>query len=46
MTRANFSWLALILLLASVFFFWVLPFMGRREVKVEFEEPKTTQAQP
>jgi len=34
-----FPWLALLLLVGAVYFFWVLPYqMGRQPVRVEFHD--------
>ncbi|HXH60151.1 MAG TPA: hypothetical protein VNI20_02205 [Fimbriimonadaceae bacterium] len=38
--RKRFPWWPLVLLLLSIYLFWVLPYQrGDRPVKVEFEQP-------
>jgi hypothetical protein len=39
--KGRFPWWPLVLLLASIYLFWVLPYQrGSQPVKVEFEQPK------
>ncbi|MEX2243078.1 MAG: hypothetical protein WD716_04435 [Fimbriimonadaceae bacterium] len=43
--RRRFPWLLpLLLILASIYFFWVMPYQqGRQKVEVEFEQPATSE---
>jgi hypothetical protein len=39
--RRRFPWWPLVLIVASIYLFWVLPYQQReREVEVKFEQPK------
>lgn len=40
-SQKRFPWWPLILLIASVYLFWVLPYQrGKQPVRVEFEQPQ------